>query len=206
MIAARRRGSVSVRASVAMRIRCRYRSPSRCGTMALRISASWASSRGARSQGAIVASVADGMRAMVAPRAAARRHGISDRCTSGHRRLRRAAAALNGRADAMILAAGQCMRHRQPGQCSGSRGKRRRSKIERHISAATTRPGSRLDVLVSSRCLAAAACAAEPLRILSSITSIRRPSASRSALPCRRHGRTSLRKRRARSYFANLVM
>jgi len=58
----------------------------------------------------------------------------------------------------------------------------------RSADAVTTRPGGRLGVLVSSRCLAAAACAAEPRRILSSITSTRRRRSLASALACPKRG------------------
>jgi hypothetical protein len=84
-------------------------------------------------------------------------------------------------------------------------GRRRWSKIERHISATTTRHGRLPGATDLSRCLVASACAAEPRRILSSITSIPRPRNSPYRV-CRERGTLWSRRRQSASCSVSPVM
>jgi hypothetical protein len=91
-------------------------------------------------------------------------------------------------------------------QRSGSCGRRRWSRIERHISAATTRYGRPPGVTGLSRCLVEIVFDVEPQRTLSSITSTPRPRTSPYLRACRERGMTWSKKPPSASCSASLAM
>jgi hypothetical protein len=91
-------------------------------------------------------------------------------------------------------------------QRSGSCGRRRWSRIERHISVTTTRYGRLPGVTGLSRCLVASVLDAEPRRTLSSITSTHRPRSSPYLRACRERGMPWSRKPPSASCSASPAM